>query len=253
VCTLANNHILDFGHRGLADTLAALTAAGIDAAGAGLDQERARAPVRLTTEAGTTVLITSLGVASSGIPAAWAATAQRPGVEFLPDLAKDSVADVAARLQAAKRPGEISVASVHIGSNWGWTVSRDQVRFAHALIEAGVDVIHGHSSHHPRPIEVYRGKLILYGCGDLIDDYEGITGYEQYRDDLRLLYIATLDPDRGTVVRLEMTPMQTRKLRLQRASSSDGEWLRSALDRASRDFGTRFSRRSDGRIILSIQ
>ena len=34
--------------------------------------------------------------------------------------------------------------------------------------------MHGHSSHHPRPIEVYRGKLILYGCGDLVDDYEGI-------------------------------------------------------------------------------
>lgn len=251
VCTLANNHTLDFGHRGLADTLAALAAAGIDAAGAGLDQERARAPVRLTTEAGTTVLITSLGVASSGIPAAWAATAQRAGVYFLPDLATDSVADVAARLQAAKRPGEIAVASVHMGSNWDWTVSRDQVRFAHALIDAGVDVVHGHSSHHPRPIEVYRGKLILYGCGDLIDDYEGITGYERYRDDLRLLYIATLDPHRGTLVRLEMTPMQTCRLRLQRASSSDGEWLRSALERASRDFGARFSRRSDGRIVLS--
>lgn len=253
VCTLANNHILDFGHRGLADTLAALTAAGINTAGAGLDQDQARAPVRLITEAGTTVVITSLGVASSGIPAAWAASAQRPGVDFLPDLARHSVAEVAARLQAVKRPGEIVVASVHIGSNWGWTVSRDQVRFAHALIDGGVDVVYGHSSHHPRPIEVYRGKLILHGCGDLIDDYEGITGYEQYRDDLRLLYIATLDPHRGTLVRLEMTPMQARRLRLQRASNSDGEWLRSALERASRDFGSRFSRRTDGRIVLSIQ
>jgi Bacterial capsule synthesis protein PGA_cap len=40
-------------------------------------------------------------------------------------------------------------------------VGSDQVRFAHRLIDGGVDVIHGHSSHHPRPIEVYRGKLIL--------------------------------------------------------------------------------------------
>ena len=47
-----------------------------------------------------------------------------------------------------------------------------------AIIEAnnqgGIDVVHGHSSHHPRPIEVYQRRLILYGCGDFIDDYEGI-------------------------------------------------------------------------------
>ena len=54
------------------------------------------------------------------------------------------------------------------------TSTPSQIRFAHRLIDAGVDVVHGHSSHHPRPIEVYRGKLILYGCGDTIDDYEGI-------------------------------------------------------------------------------
>jgi poly-gamma-glutamate synthesis protein (capsule biosynthesis protein) len=44
-----------------------------------------------------------------------------------------------------------------------------QIRFTHRQIDEGVDVVHGHSSHHPRPIEVYRGKLILYGCGDTID------------------------------------------------------------------------------------
>ena len=47
-----------------------------------------------------------------------------------------------------------------------------------ALIEeAGVPVVHGHSSHHPKAIEVYEGRLILYGCGDFLNDYEGIAGY----------------------------------------------------------------------------
>ena len=54
----------------------------------------------------------------------------------------------------------------------------DQVRFAHRLIDGGVDLVHGHSSHHPRPIEVFRGKLVLYGCGDCINDYEGISGHQ---------------------------------------------------------------------------
>ena len=47
-------------------------------------------------------------------------------------------------------------------------------------------VVHGHSSHHPRPLEIYRGKPVLYGCGDLINDYEGIGGYERFHDELRL-------------------------------------------------------------------
>jgi hypothetical protein len=78
--------------------------------------------------------------------------------------------------------------SIYWGSNWGYRVDADQVRFARRPIDGGVDVVHGHSSHHPRSIEVYRGKLILYGCGDCIDDYEGITGHQAYRDDLLLLY-----------------------------------------------------------------
>ena len=70
------------------------------------------------------------------------------------------------------------------------------MRFAHRLIEAGVDVVYGHSSHHPRLIEVYRGRLILYGCGDLVNDYEGIQPYRAFRDELRLLYFVSVDPDR---------------------------------------------------------
>ena len=77
--------------------------------------------------------------------------------------------------------------------------------------------MHGHSSHHPRPVEVYRGRLILYGCGDLIDDYEGISGYEEYRPDLRLLYLAALDPADGRLVELRMMPFLARRMRLRHA------------------------------------
>jgi poly-gamma-glutamate capsule biosynthesis protein CapA/YwtB (metallophosphatase superfamily) len=86
---------------------------------------------------------------------------------------------------------------VHWGSNWGYNVLPDQIRFAHDLIDGGVDVVHGHSSHHSCPIEMYRDKLILYGCDDLINDYEGITGYDQYWGDLSLLYFASVEPDTG--------------------------------------------------------
>ena len=110
--------------------------------------------------------------------------------------------------------------------------------------------MHGHSSHHPRPIEVYSGKLILYGCGDLIDDYEGITGHERYRDDLRLLYLPRLDPASGQLKELRLAPFQARQLRLHRASERDAEWLRAALDEISHGFGSRFDQGAAGFLTL---
>ncbi len=249
-CALANNHVLDFGRTGLQDTLDALSGAGLAAVGAGRDVAAARQPVAVPVPGGSRAVIFSCGAASSGIRPGWAATATRPGVDFLPDLSDATADDVIARVRAAKRPGDVTVVSIHWGSNWGYRVDREQVRFAHRLIDGGADLIHGHSSHHPRPVEVYRGRLILYGCGDCIDDYEGISGHERYRDDLRLLYFASIAPDTGTLAALRMVPMQARKMRLHRATAADGEWLATVIDRISRPFGSRIHRQPDGTLVL---
>src|SRR5579883_837010 len=81
--------------------------------------------------------------------------------------------------------------------------------FAHDLIDlAGVDIVHGHSSHHAKAIEVYRGKLILYGCGDFLNDYEGISGDEVYRGDLVLMYLPTVEAASGRLLGLIMVPFR---------------------------------------------
>ena len=110
---------------------------------------------------------------------------------------------------------------------------------AQTLDEAGVDVIHGHSSHHPRPLEVYNDKLIIYGSGDFINDYEGISGYEEYRDDLALMYFADIDPGPGKLVQLQLVPMQIKGFSLRRASKNDSLWLQETLNREGRSMGTR--------------
>ena len=142
------------------------------------------------------------------------------------------------------------MASVHWGSNWGYAVESDQADLAHALIDGGVDVVHGHSSHHPRRIEVYRDRPILYGCGDLINDYEGIAGHEVYRGDLRLLYLVDLDRRTGALAALRMLPMQAHRLRLRSASAADAEWLRSVLERNVHAPGQRIVRAPDGHLTL---
>ncbi|WP_066942719.1 CapA family protein, partial [Microtetraspora fusca] len=136
-CALANNHVLDFGRAGLAETLDALAAAGLPAAGAGRDADEARAPVAVPLPGGGRLLFFSFGMASSGIPEQWAATASRSGVDFVDDLSEDVAAAVAERVRRAKRPGDLAVASIHWGSNWGYRVSGAQIRFAHALVAGG--------------------------------------------------------------------------------------------------------------------
>ena len=147
---------------------------------------------------------------------------------------------VANQVMALRRPGDLIVVSIHWGSNWGYHIPDEQKVFARALIDqAGVSIVHGHSSHHPRAIEIYRDRLILYGCGDFLNDYEGIRGYERYRDDLALMYFADLDPANGNLHALKLVPLQIKKFRLSIPSRQDIEWIRNTLDGECQQFGTR--------------
>ncbi|MFF8600146.1 CapA family protein [Streptomyces sp. NPDC015232] len=239
VVVLANNHVLDHGRRGLLDTLDALAAAGLRTAGAGRDAEAARRPAAVPLPGGRRLLVYALGLASSGVPRDWAATAGRGGVHFAAGPDDPATARLTARLRATRRPGDLVVVSVHWGSNWGWAPARAEVALGHALVDAGADVVHGHSSHHPRPLEAYRGRLVLHGCGDLVNDYEGITGQQQYRDDLRLLHLVSVRDEDGGLAEVRLVPLRSRRLRLERAGGRDLAWLHDVLGRISRPYGMR--------------
>jgi poly-gamma-glutamate capsule biosynthesis protein CapA/YwtB (metallophosphatase superfamily) len=249
VCVLANNHVLDFGVGGLAETLRTLDDSSIRYVGAGLGVQEAQRPVVVDVVDGRRVVVVAAGLRSSGVPPHWAATDDRAGVAYVGDLSKRGAHALADRAQAVIRAGDLTVVSLHWGSNWGYEIDDEQVRFAHTLIDAGVDVVYGHSSHHPRPIEVYRGKLIVYGCGDLVNDYEGIQPYRAFRDDLRVLYFASLAPD-GALSALQMVAMRVRRMRLERAGREDTEWLRETLEGVSHGFGTRIAARGAGTLAL---
>jgi poly-gamma-glutamate capsule biosynthesis protein CapA/YwtB (metallophosphatase superfamily) len=242
-CVLANNHVLDWGYAGFEETLAILSKAGLMTAGAGADQTAARSPAVFPLPGEGRVLIFAWGSGSSGIPAAWAASTGKPGLNLLEDFSSHTAGKVAAAVRAQRRPGDRVVVSLHWGGNWGYAIPEAHTRFAHALVdEAGVDLVHGHSSHHPLGLEVYRGRAVLYGCGDLIDDYEGISGHERYRTELALLYLVRLDRTSGELLRLEMIPMRRQRFRLNTVRGEDVDWLRTTLDRESRRLGAGVSR-----------
>jgi poly-gamma-glutamate synthesis protein (capsule biosynthesis protein) len=251
-CVLANNHVLDWGPDGLLETLETLHNAGIHTAGAGRNDEEAAALALVELPSTGRVLVFAFGTASSGVGRDWAAGRGRPGVNRLDDLSGKSADAVARQVGAVKRPGDVVVASMHWGSNWGFGIPREQRTFAHRLIDvAGVDVVHGHSSHHVKGIEVYRDRLILYGCGDFLTDYEGIRGYDEFRDDLGLMYFPTLDVASGRLVRVVLTPTRIRRFRVNRAPEAGAQWLLDTLTREGRGLGTRVHAQADGTFLLA--
>jgi poly-gamma-glutamate synthesis protein (capsule biosynthesis protein) len=250
-CVLANNHVLDWGYPGLLETLKVLEQAGIAAAGAGRDQQEAQTPARLEIEAKGRLLVHAYGSYTSGVPGSWAATEERPGVNLLPDFSAETILRIKNQVAAFRQPGDVVLFSLHWGGNWGYEISDAERRFAHRLIdEAGIDAVYGHSSHHVKGIEVYQGKLILYGCGDFLNDYEGIGGYEEFRGDLSLMYFPGFDPVIGRLVELRMQPMQIKRFQTIRATRADVRWLQRVLNREGKRFGTRAELLEDGSFFL---
>lgn len=198
VC-LANNHILDFADRGLFDTLEALDAAGIGHAGAGRDAAEAAAPHVLQLPGLTVGLI-----AATDNMREFAAGPHRPGVnfiEFTPDTAglnwiRQSVTEL-------RRAGaSLVVLSLHWGPNMRRSPSRRFREFAHAVIDYGVDVIHGHSAHVVQAIERYGRGIILYDTGNFIDDYWKFPFRRTIWSFIFLLHV-----NAGRLTRLQLVPI----------------------------------------------
>lgn len=250
-CVLANNHVLDWGRQSLAQTLDVLHRIPVATAGAGRNLDQAAEPAVIAAHNGR-VLIYACATGDSGVPRHWAAGPSTAGVNRISLNDGEALAAVSSSIAAAKKPGDIVVLSVHWGTNWGYDIPEAHVKFARSVIDsAGVDLVHGHSSHHAKGWEIHRGKPILYGCGDFLNDYEGISGYEQYRGDLAPLYIASLDNMRsGALVALKIKPFRIRGYRLHRAGREDAKWLCTRLNEQGRTEGAYFHLTDDGFLVL---
>lgn len=249
-CSLANNHVLDWGYHGFKDTLRTLEGTGIRFTGAGSDRAAALEPASIPRPNGGHIRVFGYSADDCGTPAKWAADTYQPGIARLADLSTTTASAVADKIRQASEPDDWIIVSIHWGGNWGYDVPEAHRRFARQLIdEAGVDLVHGHSSHHPKAVEVYRERLILYGCGDCLNDYEGISGHETFRPELVALWFPELD-EQGRIHDLAVAPMQLRKLRLKRADEVDLYWMMERLNRVSEEFGAGFD--SDDRGYLRL-
>jgi poly-gamma-glutamate capsule biosynthesis protein CapA/YwtB (metallophosphatase superfamily) len=210
--SLANNHVLDYGYDALFQMLEILDRSGIVHSGAGANFAQAS---RIAT---SEVCGRKIGfVAFTDNEPAWEATAERAGVFYVPTNLKDPRAKHLMQIVREHRETvDFLFVSGHWGSNWGYVPPREHVRFAHALIEAGADLIFGHSSHVFRGIEFYKDRPILYGAGNFVDDY-AVDRIE--RNDESFIYVIGIE--NKTLHSLRLYPTMIRRCRTVRATGTD--------------------------------
>jgi poly-gamma-glutamate synthesis protein (capsule biosynthesis protein) len=207
VVALANNHVLDYGYEALLEMLDTLKHEGIHHAGAGSDLRTAYRPAFFTR--GNWLIGC---IAFTDNEPCWEAERTVPGVCYVPINVRSKRAQALFQLvEQAKARVDWLIVCAHWGGNWGYHVPREHVRFAHALIEHGADIIFGHSCHVFRGIELYHARPILYSCGDFIDDYHVD---EVERNDESFVYVVEI-ADSG-IHELRLYPTCIRDFQAQR-------------------------------------
>ncbi len=238
VVGLANNHMLDFGEQGGADTVELLQAHGIATAGAGANVLAARSPA-LVRCAGSRIGVLAL----SDHPVEYAATMERFGIAYAP-LRAGAPAWLLEGLAALRKRCEVAIVFIHWGPNMATRPMGWQRRLATALISAGADAIAGHSAHVFQGIAWEQGRPVLYDLGDALDDY--MTDPE-LRNDLGVL--AIWDADRATNA-LELVGLALDHCRTRPAAGEEAEWIADRLTHACGELDSEVQRVEDNRFLV---
>ncbi|MDR7554597.1 MAG: CapA family protein [Armatimonadota bacterium] len=241
--SLANNHTLDYGAGALLECLAVLDRAGIARAGAGRTLDEAQAPA--VVQAGDGVL--ALLAVTDNEPG-WAATADRPGVWYVPVDDPDSPAFRAllAQVARAREVADLVIVSAHWGPNWGLAPPLAHRTAAQRLLEAGAGVVYGHSAHVVRGAAWGKDGLVLYSCGDFVDDY--VVDPVQ-RNDWSFVFVLDVRGGRVEGVRLVPTVIRDCQARLARGAERDAIVRR--MQRLCADLGTETRCTPDGLELLA--
>jgi poly-gamma-glutamate capsule biosynthesis protein CapA/YwtB (metallophosphatase superfamily) len=222
---LANNHTLDYGYDALEEMLHLLAENKISYSGAGRNLKEAMAASILNgrdIRVGVTALTDN--------QPEWEASTSSAGVNYIPLSMKDIYSNrLKECISSARMSSDIIIVSSHVGPHFRENPSTEYVNFAHRILDLGADVYWGHSNHMPQGIEIYNGKLILYDCGDFIDDY---AVDRHHRNDLSFLFLLNLE--RGMISDIELIPTKIYDFHASTASSREADLvIKRMVDRCS--------------------
>jgi len=269
--SLANNHILDWGVEGLAETVKTLSGVGVDFAGAGRTQDEAEKPALLQL-GGTQIDPKQWNITAwsfSDHPNEWKGIKTFNFIDYTSQgrekIRSQILADRSCQQneEGPKQESHLKIVSMHWGPNYRWRPAKEIVELAHWLIdECDIDIIHGHSSHHIQGVEVYKGKLIVYGCGDFVDDY---AVDRNWRNDLSAVWRVIVGSnnevadqgERLEVKRLEVYPTRIEQFsaNMKRPDEEGHQWVAEKFRNLCDEFGTKVEQESGdcGSIIVKVK
>lgn len=234
IANLANNHILDFDKEGLLETIATLDKAGIKHVGAGKNLEKATAPVVIHQKG---IRLGFLGLTDN--EPEWKANGG-PGTNHVDLNVQKEKDNVLHAIEKLRKEVDLIVVSIHWGPNMKEKPSSTFVNFAHAMIDSGANVIHGHSAHILQGIECYKKNLILYDTGDFVDDY---VVDPELRNDLSAFFVVKIS--QSGLLHLQMTPVRMAQYQVNLAENEDKKWVILRMQNLSADFGTVIDKRGN--------
>jgi poly-gamma-glutamate synthesis protein (capsule biosynthesis protein) len=270
--TLANNHMMDYGHPALLDTLETCDRAGVVRFGAGRDLTEAEQPARFEVKG---LRVAFIGVACT-LPVESDAGPGKPGVNPLrvgfafevdanlmmeqpgtvPVVRSWAVAAdrerVCGQVARLKQGADLVVVGIHWGVPAHWLapyqglLAEYQQPLGRALLDAGADVVWGHHSHSLHPVEVYRGRPIFYSLGNFFFEGAGARSFMEPES-----VIVRLKVQGGLWV--ELVPLWLDDAgfpRLARGEAASAVFRK--LAQRSAGFGTRLEVRGD-RAILNLE
>ncbi len=227
---LANNHVLDFEEEALREMLDLLDQSKIKHTGAGLNLTEAMQPALLEAP-GLKVAV----VAFTDNEPGWAATASTAGTNYIQiSLAEESLKVVKESIIKSRTTGaDVVIFSIHWGPNMAERPSPLFREFAHAVMDAGADVFHGHSAHVFQGIEMHRGKPIIYDSGDFVDDY---SVDPVLRNDRGLIFRLLVEEKQ--VKHLDLLPVLISKCQVNLATGSHRKAIVERISNLSAEMGT---------------
>jgi poly-gamma-glutamate capsule biosynthesis protein CapA/YwtB (metallophosphatase superfamily) len=239
IANLANNHILDFSEEGLIETLHTLDKTSIKHVGAGMNEKEAAKPEIIV------VKNISLGlIGFTDNESTWKATPTNSGTNYI-NIEREKDREYALSLiMKLRKEVDIVIVSIHWGYNMQEEPSVTFMNFAHAMVEHGASIIHGHSAHIFQGIEMYKNKLIMYDTGDFVDDY---VVDDRLKNDHSFFFLISLS--KQGIENIKLIPVLIDYCQVNIAKNGDYKWSIERMQKLSKTFGTKIN--DDGEVVFS--
>jgi poly-gamma-glutamate capsule biosynthesis protein CapA/YwtB (metallophosphatase superfamily) len=215
--TMANNHIMDYGERGLSDTLESCKKHNIQTVGAGMNLEKAKQPARVSIN-GKNISIVNFAENE------WASAEENS-----PGASPMNIIDNITQIKNEKKFSDFVIVIVHGGHMFYHYPSPNMQKQYRFYAENGADLVVCHHSHCISGYELYNNVPIYYGLGNFL--FTKDSKFNSWYTGLVLQAFISVEGELTT--HLIPTRMEKESFKISRPTKSENDQILSEISRIS--------------------